>query len=136
MQNFVFHNPTKILFGRGTIGSIGPETRELGSTCLLVYGKGSIKKNGVYQQVYESLDQAGIRIVEHHGVRSNPVLSHVREGIDLARKHGVDVVVAAGAARSWTRPRPSPPVPWLSMMCGSSSPGKKASATRCPWPRC
>ncbi len=96
MQNFVFHNPTKILFGRGTIGSIGPETRELGATCLLVYGKGSIKKNGVYQQVYESLDQAGIRIVEHHGVRSNPVLSHVREGIDLARKHGVDVVVAAG----------------------------------------
>ncbi|WP_456387385.1 iron-containing alcohol dehydrogenase [Desulfolithobacter sp.] len=96
MQNFVFHNPTKIIFGQGTIDSIGPETRGLGSICLLVYGKGSIRKNGIYQQICKSLAQAGVRIIEHPGVRSNPVLSHVRQGIDLAKRHKIDVVVAAG----------------------------------------
>ena len=96
MQNFVFHNPTKILFGKGTIPAIGPETVAFGSKVLLVYGSGSIKRNGIYQQVTDSLSKAGAEIVEHPGVRSNPVLSHVREGITLAKEQNCQVVCAIG----------------------------------------
>jgi alcohol dehydrogenase YqhD (iron-dependent ADH family) len=96
MQNFVFHNPTKILFGKGTIPAIGPETVAFGTRVLLVYGSGSIKRNGVYQQVTDSLFKAGAEIVEHPGVQSNPVLSHVQEGITLAQKQKCQVICAVG----------------------------------------
>jgi alcohol dehydrogenase YqhD (iron-dependent ADH family) len=96
MQNFVFHNPTKILFGKNTIPAIGPETVAFGKKVLLVYGAGSIKKNGIYQQVIQSLHGAGAEIVEHPGVQSNPLLSHVRAGIGLARAHHCHVVCAVG----------------------------------------
>ena len=96
MQNFVFHNPTKILFGKGTIPAIGPETVAFGSKVLLVYGSGSIKRNGIYQQVSDSLRKSGAEIVEHPGVQSNPLLSHVREGIELAKTQKCQVVCAIG----------------------------------------
>ena len=96
MQNFVFHNPAKILFGKGTIPAIGPETVDFGSKVLLVYGAGSIKRNGIYQQVTDSLLAAGAEIVEHPGVQSNPVLSHVQEGIALAKAKKCQVVCAVG----------------------------------------
>ena len=96
MKNFVFHNPTKILFGKDTISSIGSETAALGKKALMVYGQESIKKNGIYEQVTESLHEAGVTIIEHGGVKSNPVLSHVHQGIALAKKNNVDVIVAVG----------------------------------------
>ena len=96
MKNFVFHNPTKILFGKDTIPAIGPETAALGKKALMVFGQGSIKKNTIYEQVTKSLHDAGVAIVEHSGVQSNPVLSHVHQGIRLARENKVDVVVAVG----------------------------------------
>ena len=96
MQNFVFYNPTKIIFGKNTIPSIGSETSLWGEKCLLLYGTGSIKNNGVYDQVISSLNEAGIEIVEHADVQSNPLLSHVREGIKKVKAHNLDVVVAAG----------------------------------------
>lgn len=96
MQNFVFHNPTKILFGKGTIPAIGPETLPWGNRALLIYGSGSIKKNGIYEQVCASLAKAGVTVIEHPGVRSNPVLSHVRAGIALARQEKCQVVCAVG----------------------------------------
>ena len=96
MQNFVLHLPTKIIFGRDTIGEIGPETATFGGKALLVYGSGSIKNNGIYDLVVKSLSGAGVEIIEHPGVKSNPVLSHVREGIKLARDNEVNVVVAVG----------------------------------------
>jgi len=96
MQNFVFHNPTRILFGTNTIPAIGPETIAFGKKVLLVYGGGSIKQNGIYQQVTESLHGAGAGIVEHPGVQSNPLLSHVREGIALAKAQKCQVVCAVG----------------------------------------
>ena len=97
MQNFVFHNPTKIIFGRDTIGRIGGETAAGGCRrVLLVYGSGSIKRNGIYDTVTASLAEAGLEVVEHPGVRSNPVLSHVRAGIELAKREQVDGVVAVG----------------------------------------
>ena len=96
MKNFVFHNPTKIIFGKETIPSIGPETASLGLKALLVYGEGSIKKNNTYEQVTKSLKDAGVTFFEHGGVQSNPVLSHVHRGIALAKENQVDVIVAVG----------------------------------------
>lgn len=96
MENFVFHNPTKIIFGRNTIPSIGAETREHGKKVLLVYGKESIKKNNIYSTIISSLHDAGLEVFEHPGVSSNPLLSHVHLGIERAKKNGCQVVCAAG----------------------------------------
>jgi len=96
MQNFVFHNPTKILFGKNTVPAIGNETAIFGKKVLLVYGTGSIKRTGLYERVTKSLNKAELTIIEHPGVQSNPVLSHVHEGIALAKKHGCQVVCAVG----------------------------------------
>jgi len=96
MQNFVFENPTKIIFGKDQIKKIGKEIGKFGRRALMVYGQGSIRKNGVYDQVVASLNEAGIGIVEFPGVKSNPVLSYARQGIEIAKKEKVDVVLAVG----------------------------------------
>ncbi|MCP4396627.1 MAG: iron-containing alcohol dehydrogenase, partial [bacterium] len=96
MENFEFWNPTKIIFGKDTISQIGQETQQFGKKALLVYGKSSIKNNGIYGKVVNSLHKAGLEIVEFSGVKPNPVLSHAQEGIALAKKEQVDVIVAVG----------------------------------------
>ena len=96
MQNFVLENPTKIIFGRDTIDQIGPETSAFGKKALLVYGRSSARKSGLFDQVMDSLDKAGLEVIEHGGVQSNPVLSHVREGIELAKKERIDVICGLG----------------------------------------
>ncbi len=96
MQNFIFENPTKIIFGRGQISKIGKEISRFGRKVLLVYGRESIKKNGIYDQVMSSLRENNMSIIEFPGVKSNPMLAHVRKGIDLAREAQVDVVLAVG----------------------------------------
>ena len=96
MQNFVFHNPTKVLFGKNTVPAIGNETLLFGDNVLLVFGSGSIKKNGLYDRVTQSLQKAGATITEHGGVQSNPILSHVHAGIQLAKENKCNVVCAVG----------------------------------------
>jgi len=96
MQNFTFHNPTKIIFGQGTLNKIGAEAKPYGKKALYIYGKGSIKKNGVYDKTVASLKSAGIELIEFDGVKANPVLSHAHEGIALAKKEKVDMIVAVG----------------------------------------
>lgn len=96
MQNFIFENPTKIIFGQGQIKRIGQETARFGEKVLLVYGQGSVKKNGVYDQVMSSLSESQLSIVEFPGVRSNPVLSHAVQGIETAKREGVEVILAVG----------------------------------------
>ncbi len=96
MQNFVFHNPTKILFGKNTIPSIGQETVAYGKKVLLVYGTASIKNGGLYEQVIQSFAAAGAEITEHPGVQSNPLLSHVQKGIQLAKENNCEVICAVG----------------------------------------
>ncbi len=96
MQNFVLHLYTKIIFGRDTIAKIGPEAAAYGKKVLLIYGTNSVRKNGIHQRVAASLAAAGLNIVEHGGVKSNPVLSHVRAGVALAKKEGVEMLVAVG----------------------------------------
>ncbi len=96
MQNFIFENPTKIIFGKGQIPAIGKEVARFGKKALLVYGMNSIKKTGIYDQVTASLREANVAYVDFPGVKSNPVLSHVTQGIDLARREKADVVLAVG----------------------------------------
>lgn len=96
MQNFVYHNPTKVLFGRNTISAIGPETGNWGRRGLLVYGQDSIKNSGLYGRVTSALREAGIEAAELGGVRSNPLLSRVRQGIRLAKEHRAEVIIAVG----------------------------------------
>jgi hypothetical protein len=96
MKDFVFYNPVKVVFGRDKADSVGEETKPYGKKPLLVFGKESIKKSGLYDRVQKSLNSAGIESVDHGGVKPNPVLSHVEEGIKKARENGVDCVLAVG----------------------------------------
>jgi alcohol dehydrogenase YqhD (iron-dependent ADH family) len=96
MQNFIYHNPTKIVFGEGTIEKIGEETVLFAKKVLYVYGKSSIKKNGIYDQTTASLEKVGVKRVEFGGVCANPLLSHTRQGIELARQEKVEAIVAVG----------------------------------------
>lgn len=97
MNNFVFHNPTKLVFGKGTVEKIGEYLKKDGiKKVLLLYGGGSIKKNGVYEKVVRSLTEHGIEKVEVSGVRPNPVLSKVHEAIEVARKEQVQAILAVG----------------------------------------
>jgi alcohol dehydrogenase YqhD (iron-dependent ADH family) len=96
MQNFEFHIPTKIVFGRDTVDRVGQEAKALGRRLLLVYGKGSIRRSGLYDRVTEQLRREGLEIVEHGGVKSNPVLSHARAGVELAKKEKIDFILAVG----------------------------------------
>ena len=97
MYPFVYCNPTKICFGNGTVVETGKEVAAAGMKhVLLVYGKASIKRNGVYEAVTASLNAAGVAWTEWPGVAANPLLSHVRGGIALARESGVDGILAVG----------------------------------------
>ncbi|MCX7641256.1 MAG: iron-containing alcohol dehydrogenase, partial [Elusimicrobiales bacterium] len=99
MDSFIFQNPTKIIFGKNTINKIGKEVSTYGKKVLFVYGMGSIKKNGVYDKVVESFKKYGISFIEHNGVKPNPVLSHVKEGIKKFREEKCDIIVACGGGR-------------------------------------
>jgi alcohol dehydrogenase YqhD (iron-dependent ADH family) len=96
VHNFVFHIPTKILFGQGTLPALGPETAAWGRKALLVYGRASLRRNGLHTLIVESLQSSGVEVVEHGGVRANPLLSHAREGVAKAKSARVEVIVAAG----------------------------------------
>ena len=96
MRDFVFHNPTQIIFGQNTIAQTGGQAAAIGTKALLVSGRESLKKLGVYQTVHHSLHQAGIEVVEHAGAQPNPIVSHVQMGVALAQKNGIEVVVAVG----------------------------------------
>ncbi len=96
MQNFEWETPTRVIFGMDVIDRLGSETRNWGKRALLVYGKNSIKSLGLYSAIVTQLENQGIHVVEHGGVKPNPILSHAEEGIRIARESGVDVIVAAG----------------------------------------
>lgn len=96
MQNFVFQNPTRIVFGRDTTGKIGKHISPDHRRVLLITGGGSIHRTGVYDKAVQSLRDAGITWVECSGVRSNPLLSFARQCIDSYREHQLDAIVAIG----------------------------------------
>jgi len=96
MKNFTFYSPTKIIFGKGTEDEVGRQTKKYGKKILLHYGGGSIKKTGLYDKVMKSLKQEGIDVIELGGVKPNPRLSLVREGIDICRKKNIDFILIVG----------------------------------------
>lgn len=97
MTPFTYYNPTRIEFGRDKENSIGSMIAEQGiERLLLVYGTGSIKKNGLYDRVIKSLKTAGIAYEELDGVVSNPLLSRVQDGIDLVKSHNLQAVLGVG----------------------------------------
>ncbi|MBQ7409893.1 MAG: iron-containing alcohol dehydrogenase [Clostridia bacterium] len=94
MENFVFHAPTEIYFGKGQIENLSKILGNYGKNVLLTYGGGSIKKNGLYDKVYEVLKD--FNIVELAGVEPNPRIGTVRKGIELCRENNIDVILAVG----------------------------------------
>lgn len=97
MNDFTYDNPTKVHFGKTALDSLQSELQAYSvKKALLVYGGGSIKNNGVYERVTGALAECGVEYIEHSGVKGNPMLSHAREGVMLAREHSVDLVLAVG----------------------------------------
>ncbi len=96
MINFSFQIPTRTEFGDGVIAKTGEEALKLGKRALLVYGKESIRKNGVYDTITESLRKNSVEWKEYSGVSPNPLLSHAYEGAKAARDFGADMIIAAG----------------------------------------
>ncbi|MFW6190682.1 MAG: iron-containing alcohol dehydrogenase [Candidatus Bipolaricaulota bacterium] len=96
MQNFTFQNKTKIVFGKGVEARTGEEVQEFSEKALFLYGQGSIKKYGIYDKVMGSLDEYDIETVELGGVKPNPRLSLVKEGIEICETEGIDFVLAVG----------------------------------------
>jgi len=96
MKDFTFYNPVKVVFGNGKSRTVGEEAAKYGKKVLFLYGKESIKKNGLHDTVAKSLSGAGVNFVEHGGVRSNPVVSHAREGVRIVRENDLEAVLAVG----------------------------------------
>ncbi|MEJ2056841.1 MAG: iron-containing alcohol dehydrogenase [Desulfofustis sp.] len=96
MENFVHHQPIKILFGRGMLAQLGAEVSGLGSHLLFVYGRQSIRRSGLYLQLKEQLENSGIRYTEYGNVPPNPRLSDCKRGIEIARQAAIDAVLAVG----------------------------------------
>lgn len=96
MDNFLYHIPTKIHFGKGKISELPAEVRAYGDKALLVYGGGSIKKIGLYDRIKALFEENGITYYELSGVDPNPRVESVNEGVRMCREHGIQVVVPAG----------------------------------------
>lgn len=96
MNNFVFHNGVKIIFGKGVVINLGSEVEKVTRKVLLVYGGGSVKKNGSYNDVVSSLREHRIEYVELSGVKPNPRIDSVREGARLCKENNLGAVIALG----------------------------------------
>jgi alcohol dehydrogenase YqhD (iron-dependent ADH family) len=97
MNSFEYCIPTRIIFGADTVSGIGELVKGFGKKVLLIsYSKASLEKYGIYDTVLTSLGASGVDVVEFYGVKPNPVISHVREGVNLSKKEKVDVVLAIG----------------------------------------
>ncbi|WJY27810.1 MULTISPECIES: iron-containing alcohol dehydrogenase [Sporosarcina] len=96
MDNFVFQNPVKLLFGKGQVSNLADELKQYGNKVLVVYGGGSIKTNGVYDDVMNVLKDGGMTIHEFGGVEPNPRLSTAIAAADLCKRAEIDVILAVG----------------------------------------
>ena len=92
MNNYVYHNPGKIIFGRGCEQSIGEEIARYAKRCLIVLGGPFIKENGLYDRVAASLEEAGVAYFDLENIVPNPRLAQVYEGIELCRRHEIGFV--------------------------------------------
>ena len=97
MIDFEFMSPTKIVFGKGAENKVGETAASFGfKKALVVYGSGRVKKDGLLDRTEKSLSENGIEFVELGGVRPNPTVAKVKEGVELAHKENVDFILAVG----------------------------------------
>ena len=96
LGNFSYHNPTKLYFGEDSLGYLKDEMKNYGKNILLVYGGGSIKKSGLYDEIIAILKDCGKNIAEVSGVMPNPTVDKLREGVAIAREHNTDFILAVG----------------------------------------
>lgn len=97
MNNFIFENSTKAIFGKGCVKEyLNCLLRHYGENVMLAYGGGSIKRNGVYDEVVSILQNAGKNIIEFSGIMSNPTYNKVLEGSELAKQNNIDLILAVG----------------------------------------
>ena len=96
LGNFSYHNPTQLYFGEDSLQYLNDELPKYGKNVQLIYGGGSIKKNGVYDAVTKILKENGKTIVEDAGVMPNPTAEKLREGVRIARENHVDLLLAVG----------------------------------------
>ncbi len=96
LGNFSYKNATKLYFGDDSLKYLNEELPKYGKNVQLIYGGGSIRKNGVYDSVMELLKKNGKTVVEDPGVMPNPTVEKLREGVEIARKNNVDLLLAVG----------------------------------------
>lgn len=97
MNNFIFENTTKAYFGKGCVKEyLCCLVKQFGNTVMLAYGGGSIKNNGIYDEIMSVLENAGKTVVEFSGIMPNPTYAKVLEGAELARKNKVDFILGVG----------------------------------------
>jgi alcohol dehydrogenase YqhD (iron-dependent ADH family) len=96
MRKFEFYNPTKLIFGQGTLDALKTEVPKYGKNILLMYGGGSIKRSGLYDKVMAELSSIDAVVTELSGVEPNPRLSTVHKGVELCHEHKIDLILAVG----------------------------------------
>ncbi len=96
MNEFVFYNPTKLIFGKDQVEMLTKLVPQYGKKVLLVYGGGSIKRNGLYDKVTSKLKEIGAEVSELSGVEPNPRISTVRKGVNICKENGIEFILAVG----------------------------------------
>lgn len=97
MNEFTFHYPAKVYFGEGVSKKVLiQEMEKVGNVVMLAYGGGSVKTNGIYEEMKEILNETGKRVVEFSGIMPNPTYEKVQEGAALAKARGVEFILAVG----------------------------------------
>ena len=96
LGNFSYCNPTKLYFGDDSLRFLSEELHKYGPNVVLIYGGGSIKKNGIYEEVTRILQESGKNVAEIAGVMPNPTVAKLYEGIEIARSHHADLLLAVG----------------------------------------
>lgn len=96
LGNFTYCNPTKLYFGENSLSNLSTELKKYGPNVVLIYGGGSIKNNGIYDEVIAILKEEGKNVAEIAGVMPNPTLEKLYEGVRIARNHKADLLLAVG----------------------------------------
>lgn len=97
MESFIYSYPTRVYFGNGAAKkAFDLELNKFGKKVMLAYGGGSVKRNGIYDEIRSFLQDAGKEIVEFSGIMPNPTYKKVQEGVEVVRKNDIDFIIALG----------------------------------------
>ena len=113
MENFIYSIPTTIYFGKGQIEHVAQAVRPYGKKALIVYGGGSVKKNGIFGRVTEILEHEGIAWEELGGVEPNPRIETVRKGAELCKAGNIEVVLPIGGGSTIDATKYPPGPAWI-----------------------